>query len=322
MSRFEGIEDQAAQWLAREDRGFEASELAAFEAWLNEATAHKVAYLRLKAAWQRTDRLAALRQPALASPPRTRVWTAATAYRALAAVLLLTAGVGLGGNYLIEHRRASIETVSVYATQVGQQRTLRLADGTSVELNTNTRLRATMTGSARVVKLEQGEAYFDVSHDANRPFVVFAGNRKITDIGTKFSVRRDGDDVQVLVAEGRVRVDIPNAHRGDRPIEAGPASMIMAKADGTLVAQKSHHDIADRLSWREGMLVFDQDTLAVAAAEFNRYNNKHIIVVGPARDQRIGGRFRPDNVEVFVSLIKEGFGLKIERTGTEIVVSE
>ena len=322
MNRFEVIEDQAAHWLAREDRGFEASELAAFEAWLNESTAHKVAYLRLKAVWQRTDRLAALKQPAEVPAPRTSAWDAATVYRALAATLLLTVGVGFGGYYLVEHRSPSVESISIYATQVGQQQTLRLTDGTSVELNTNTRLRATMTGTARVVKLERGEAYFEVAHDTTRPFVVFAGNRKITDIGTKFSVRRDGDDVQVLVAEGRVAVDMPNAHNGSRPIEAGASSLIVTKADGTLVAHKSQHDIADRLSWRQGMLIFDQDSLAAAAAEFNRYSNTQIIVVGPARDLRIGGRFRPDNVEVFVSLIKEGFGLRIERTGTEIVVSE
>jgi len=89
-----------------------------------------------------------------------------------------------------------------------------------------------------------------------------------------------------------------------------------------LVAQKSQRDIADKLSWRLGMLVFNQETLGAASEEFNRYSNKHIIVVGPARDLRIGGRFRPDNVEVFTSLIKEGFGLKIKDTGSEIIVSE
>lgn len=320
MSRFEGIEDQAAAWLAREDRGFDASEQAAFDAWLNESTAHKVSYLRLRATWQRADRLAALRQPSLAPVAKPRF--APEAWRALAAALLLTIGIGAGGYYLMGYDDRLAETVSVYTTQVGQHQTLRLADGTNVELNTNTRLRVTLSASARVVKLEQGEAFFDVARVPGRAFVVFAGNRKITDIGTKFSVRRDGDTVQVLVAEGRVRVDVPTARNGSRSVEAGPSSMIMAKADGTLVTQKSQHDIGDELSWREGMLAFDQDTLAAAAAEFNRYNNKHIIVVGPARDLRIGGRFKPDNVEVFVSLLKEGFGLKIERTGTEIVISE
>ncbi len=322
MSRFEVIEGQAAEWLAREDRGFTPSEQAAFDAWLNESTAHRVAFLRLKAAWIRADRLAALRQPSLGLTPKTTDVGGPEVWRALAATVLLTAGIGIGGYWLSDFRNAPAQTVSVYATQVGQQRSLRLADGTNVELNTNTRLRATMDGSTRVVKLEQGEAFFDVARDSARPFVVFAGNRKITDIGTKFSVRREGDSVQVLVAEGRVRVDIPTAHNRSRPIEAGASSLIMAKADGTLVAQKSQTDVADRLSWRQGMLVFDQDTLAAAAAEFNRYNNKHIIVVGSARDLKIGGRFKPDNVEAFVSLIKEGFGLKIERTDTEIVVSE
>lgn len=322
MSRFEHIEDQAAQWLAREDRGFEASELAAFEAWLNQATVHKVAYLRLRAAWQRTDRLAALRQPTLAPAPRAHVYDRVPAYRALAATLLMAVGIGLAGYYLSGERAPAVESVPVYATRVGQHQTVHLADGTSVELNTNTRLQAGMTSRARVVKLERGEAYFEVAHDTTRPFIVFAGNRKITDIGTKFSVRRDGDEVQVLVAEGRVRVDIPSAHGGAQALEAAASSLVVAKADGTLVAQKSQHVIADRLSWRQGVLVFDQDTLAAAAAEFNRYNNKHIIVTGHARDLRIGGRFRSDNVEVFVSLIREGFGLKIERAGSEIVVSE
>ena len=320
MSRIESIEDQAARWLAREDRGFEASEPAAFEAWLNQSTANKVAYLRLKAAWQRMDRMAALRQPALMQRPEPHRWYFAAAYRALAATVLLA--IGLGGYFIAGNRTPSVEPVPVYATRIGQQQTIRLADGTRVDLNTNTRLQARMTGTARVVKLESGEAYFDVAHDTKRPFMVFAGNRKITDIGTKFSVRRNGDDVEVLVAEGRVRVDMPSARAGSRAIEASSSSIIVAQADGTLVAYKSQHNIADRLSWREGMLVFDQETLASAAAEFNRYSNKRIVVVGPARDLRIGGRFRPDNVEVFVSLIKEGFGLKIERTSTEIVVSE
>jgi transmembrane sensor len=125
-----------------------------------------------------------------------------------------------------------------------------------------------------------------------------------------------------MVAEGRVRVDMPNSRTAGRPVEAAADSVIVAKADGTLVAQKSQQAIADRLSWRQGMLVFNQEALGAAAAEFNRYSKKHIIVVGAARSLRIGGRFRPDNVEVFTSLIKEGFGLKIEDTGTEIIVSE
>jgi transmembrane sensor len=322
MSRFESIEDQAAQWLTREDRGLEPSELATFEAWLNASTEHKVAYLRLSAAWQRVDRLGTLRRPASARPELS-LWDLFS-YRAAAAAAatLVLVCLCIGGYYIPGRTVVGGAGGDVYSTQIGQQQTVRLTDGTRVELNTNTRLRPEMTSTARVVTLERGEAYFDVARDPGRPFVVYAGNRKITDVGTKFSVRREGDHVEVMVAEGRVRVDMSNAGAVGRPVEAVADSIIIARADGTLVAQKSQRDIADKLSWRQGMLVFNQETLGAAAGEFNRYSNKHIIVVGAARNLRIGGRFRPDNVEVFTSLIKEGFGLKIEDTGGEIVVSE
>jgi len=321
MSRLRDIEEQAAVWLAREDRGFGEAEREAFAAWLEQSTANTVAYLRLKAAWQRMDRLAAFKHPEPMRPKAVPVWNAMGGISALAATVLLTLGIGAGVYYLDDGGRAPAPA-PVYATEVGRQQTVRLADGTSVELNTNTRLKADMTTTARVVKLESGEAYFDVARDASRPFVVYAGDRKITDIGTKFSVHRSGNKVEVLVAEGRVRVDMPTTRTGSRAIEASASSIIVAEADGTLVARKSETDIADRLSWRQGMLVFNHDTLAEVAAEFNRYNNRHVVVMGPARDLRIGGRFRSDNVEVFVALLKEGFGLKIKRTDSEIVVSE
>jgi transmembrane sensor len=319
MSRFDAIEKQASAWLAREDRGLSESEQAALGVWLAEDTAHQVCYLRLKALWQCVDRLA---DPELPQPvpirPAPRAWDAGVAWRAIAAGVLV-ALLGTGGWYFSGHVLPSGETRTIYVTGLGQSQAVQLADGTKVQLNTSTRLRQELTSTARVVRLEKGEAFFDVAKDP-RPFVVYAGNRKITDIGTKFSVRREGDGIEVLIAEGRVRVDMSNGRA--RPVEAGAGSIVVARADGTLVALKTSQDIANKLSWRQGMLVFDQEELGSAAAEFNRYNNKHIIVVGAARNLRIGGRFRPNNVEVFTSLIKEGFGLKIEDTGTEIIVSE
>ena len=120
--------------------------------------------------------------------------------------------------------------------------------------------------------LEHGEAYFDVVHDAQRPFVVIAGNRRITDIGTKFSVRRDGDDVKVIVTEGRVRVDIVDTGHAAAPVYAVGGNVVVAKSDETLVANASAKELDDQLSWRTDMLEFHQDTLADAAVQFNRYN--------------------------------------------------
>ena len=120
---------------------------------------------------------------------------------AMAAGLALAVGLGsLVATQQLGGRR-------VYATELGGHATVPLADGSKIELNTDTKLRAALAEEQRTVWLDRGEAYFEVSKDPNRPFVVMAGDRKVTVLGTKFSVRRDGDRVSVAVAEGKVRVD-------------------------------------------------------------------------------------------------------------------
>jgi len=309
------IEKIAADWLAREDRGLTAEENGSMEAWLEQSSLHKVAYLRLKSAWQRADRLAALKSPAMMKPDENRSYrrTSRRVGLAVAAALTLLAG---GAVWRLWPPAGS--PGQDFATTVGHMQSLRLADGTQVELNTNTRLHADVTASSRTVMLESGEAYFDVVHDDKRPFTVYAGNRRITDIGTKFSVFRSGDDVRVTVCEGKVRVDVLNQAV---PILAEAGHVVVTKGGETLIIRKNGSDISDDLSWRDGVLVFNQQTLAEAAEQFNRYNERQILVEGPARKIRIGGRFKADNVDVFVLLLHRGFGLSVNEQGGTIVVS-
>jgi transmembrane sensor len=180
-------------------------------------------------------------------------------------------------------------------------------------------VRASVTATGRIVTLDEGEAYFDVVHDAARPFVVYAGNRRITDLGTKFSVYRSGDDVRVTVREGRVRVEILG--QASQPVVTDGGHEVVTKGGETLVLTKPDADIADDLSWRGGMLVFKEQTLAEAADQFNRYNTRQILVEGNARRIRIGGSFKADNVDVFVLLLHRGFGLSVNEQGDRIVVS-
>lgn len=312
------IEMMAAAWLAREDRDLTPVEAAELQQWLAASTLNRVAYLRLKASWQRADRLSALKNPAapVVEPSGflTRLLERPRLIAAIAAVLLLVAGAGTW-----QLRRAPRE--QVFATTVGKMQAVRLADGTRMELNTNTRLRTEVTAARRVVTLEAGEAYFDVVHDAARPFMVYAGNRRITDLGTKFSVFRNGDDVRVTVQEGRVKVDVLNRPAVDAPVVAEAGHTVMAKGSETLVFAKPDTGISSDLAWRSGMLVFNQQTLADAAEQFNRYNSRKIVVEGKARRIRIGGSFKADNVDVFVLLLHRGFGLSVENQGTRIVVS-
>lgn len=314
ISANEDIECLAAAWVAREDRGLVADEASRLADWLDRATANRLAYLRLKAGWQSTGRLGVLRihdHGKLAAPVPWRVLTSVAAI-----VTILAAGASVYSNF-------NMPTPESYVTaRKGERPILRLADGTRIQLNSDTKVKTSLTRLNRVVTLEKGEAYFEVVHDAKRPFVVFAGNRRITDLGTKFSVRRNGDDVRVVVTEGKVRVDVVDAASPAAPVFASGGHIVVAKSDETLVAARSAKDMDDELVWRTGMLTFDQETLASAAEEFNRYNRRRIVVLGKARDIRIGGSFRADNINVFAGLVRNALGLKVSHKEDEITISE
>ncbi len=308
-------EQIAAAWLAREDRGLSVQEQAAMQSWLIESALNRVAYLRLKAVWENADRLAALRVPGrdsvAAQAPRVSYW------KLLAATILLL-GLGSAGMLYLRGQQPSMQ---IYATQVGDTQHVRLADGSSIVLNTNSRVRTEVTSTSRMVTLDSGEVYFDIVHDETRPFVVYAGNRRITDLGTRFSVYRNGDDVRVIVQEGRVRVDVVgDAQTGAPVVVTGGHAIITHGAEMLLVAKPSQ-DITDDLSWREGKLVFNQQSLAEVAKQFNRYNRQRILVEGTARKIRIGGSFKADNVAGFAALLHQGFGLTVNKRGNDIVVS-
>jgi transmembrane sensor len=325
MSEALRIEERAADWLARQDGGpWTEADQAALEAWLEEATANRVAWLRLKAAWNRAERLAALNAPPApqvqdSAGPFDRAPRRSLVSRRLAAslagLLIMAGGIGLALGLHPAGPKA-------YETEVGGRETVPLADGSRVELNTATRLRARVSHDRRTVWLDRGEAYFEVAHDRAHPFVVYAGSRKVTVLGTRFSVRRDGEQVEVTVAEGRVRVDPLTPSPAAKPEVLTRGEIALARPDATVVADKGAQEVANALSWRQGVIVFDQSTLADAAHEFNRYNSRKLVIADAAVGQRrIGGSFATDNVAGFARVLQQIFGLKVEDKGDQIVIS-
>lgn len=307
-------EELAARWIARMDESeWSDADQAELDAWLNEAMIHRVAFLRLQSVWRRADRLTVLRAPkaVIGSAVGFR-----PSYRMAAAIV---AAVGIGAGVLAYAPQISGKR---YATEIGQQTTVPLRDGTRVELNTDTRLRAVVDGEQRVVWLDKGEAYFEVAHDPSRPFVIHAGRKTITVLGTKFSVRRQGDDVKVAVVEGRVRVEPERITPSAQPAVATRGDLVVAQGAAVLLAARSVEKVESDLAWRNGALVFDRSSLADAVAEFNRYNRKKLVIGDEeTRDLRIGGSFEADNVEAFARLLREAFGLHVEEKGDEIKIS-
>lgn len=319
MHASDEIEQEAARWVAREDRGLSPEEREQLSKWLS-ATPHRVAFLRLKTTWEKSARLAALRGVAGLRRRWLSMPSPALAVAASVAILLLIGAAVLAAKFY-NSKNATVQEV-LYATQAGERPTIHLVDGTEIQLDANSRLRATISAENRSVTLEKGEAYFEVVHDTDRPFVVVAGKHRISDLGTKFSVQRDGDDIRVVVTEGRVRVDNVDTLTSASPVFVDHGDIAVAKADETLLTPTSPQDLSDDLGWRDGRLIFNQKTLAEAAKEFNRYNSRQLVVSGDARDIKIGGSFRADNMAVFVDLISNSLGLRAENRGNTIVLSK
>jgi len=314
------IEQEAAEWLMRrEEPDWSPDDQNALHSWLERSLAHKAAYWRLVHGWQQADRIASLGlDPATEPPsPRSKVsWLPVAAAASIAGALLV-------GNLELSRRVPIAAAMPVhFSTPVGGRRTIPLLDGSKVELNTATVVRTAVSDNRREIWLDQGEAYFEVAHLNGRPFIVHAADRTVTVLGTKFSVRREGDKVTVAVIEGRVRID--DASKPDDVPTAIITAGDVAIAEGasTLLSAKSEQGVVATLAWRDGILNFDHTSLGDAAAEFNRYNGKQIVIGdSETREIRVGGTFQASNVDAFVRLLHEAYGLHIAAKANQVTLS-
>ncbi|WP_374473061.1 FecR domain-containing protein [Arenimonas sp.] len=318
----------AAEWLARRvgERWTDAQE-AELEAWLQADTAHRVAFLRVQAAWEQAARLKALAPAQAALPgagvielaPRPRHAAATPRPSALRRLAGLAAALVLAVLAGSAWWRSGIETAD-YRTLLGKLDTVPLSDGSRATLGSDSRIHVRLDRSQRRVELAQGEGYFEVAKDRARPFVVAVGEHRVVAVGTAFSVRRQGDEVRVVVTEGIVR--LADAGDPDAPgtlLRAG--SVATTGGDGVLVRRQTLEEVARLVDWRSGYLAFQDTSLAAAAEEFNRYNARRLLVGDDtAGALRVGGSFRWDNVDTFVSLLEAGFPVCAERRDEAVVL--
>jgi transmembrane sensor len=210
----------------------------------------------------------------------------------------------------------------VYATPLGAHKKIVLADGSQIELNTDTVLRARMTGRERAVTLEKGEAYFQIRHDNSRPFFVTVAGHRVVDLGTKFLVRRDVNRVEVALFEGRARLEPADARVQTKSAVLTPGDVAVATMTSMSVVKKSPQYLASQLPWRHGELIFHFTSLADAAAEFNRYNQRKLVVDDPSVARlQIGGTFGTHDVDLFGHAARDLLGVHVSNRGQEVVIS-
>ena len=311
------IKHQAAAWLERRDRAdWSEQDQDELDSWLGAATANFLAYQRVAMAWGRAERLVAL-EPREFHPASVDKPVSGRSFFMRAAALVATMTLfALGGAAYVLWPK-----VETYSTPVGGHQTITLADGSVVELNTDTVFRADLGLTHRTGSLEKGEAYFSIAHDANRPFVVTAGNHKITVLGTKFSVRKDSGKLEVALVDGRVWFSADNGAPSQSALMT-PGDVLVATATGISVIREPRKRISDELAWRSGIIVFHNTPLAEAAKQYNRYNREKIVIGDSfAAAHEISGALPADNTQEFAHIAQKFFGLHVKRNGEEIVIS-
>ena len=336
----------AAEWALRNDRGLTAAEQDEFSQWLAVSAAHRSAYAEARWGWEELDRLVGLQSSVHAVPdpdllsPRHSAWAKAGAPPprrrvlrfALPAALALAAAVVVG---LFLTRPVAVPanddmSGSAHTLALIEQRDL--SDGSVIELNRGAIVTEHFTADRRLVRLVRGEAHFKVAKDAARPFVVEAAGVAVRAVGTAFNVRLGAASVEVLVTEGKVRVD--DAVRGQSLLGAqvdGQPPVLAAGQSATVdlaptavpqVATVTPAEIEQRLAWQPRLLDFTDTPMPEIVAEFNRRNPVHLILNDAALEQmRLSATFRSDNVDGFVRLMESDFGLRAEwRENGEILL--
>lgn len=305
------IDEQAAAYFAA--RQFEsAAHRQEREAWLAADERHRLAYDEFQRLWDHADGLrndadlkaiAAGERAAVRRTRRSR-WIVLTA----AATLFLASS----GAMLLWFKSASVTLR--YATAIGERRTETLADGTRVVLNTDTVLETHFTRSRRDVALEKGEAQFDVSHDAARPFVVNAGVGTVTALGTRFQVRRDATDAVVTLLKGSVEVVQGHEQRILHPDEQAQLSDDAGIRVRTI-------DPAQVSGWLDGWLRFRNAPLGDVVAEANRYSARKLRLGDPKlASLPLHGNFHAGDSASIAAAAAQLLGLRMEDRGNDIVL--
>jgi transmembrane sensor len=332
------IMEQAAHWMALLDSNqVTEADRGAFAAWLGEDPLHQGAFEELSEVWARlcmlSDVPAMIEHPKIVPfpasaqvdafeavlPPKRSEWTT------LAASLLVIVGVLL---------HVSFGSPSdVHTTQVGQIESVVLEDGSRVELNALTAIAVQVDDRRREIRLSDGEAIFHVEKD-DRPFVVKTELAVISAVGTRFSVRSDASMVEVSVLNGLVSVAATNPGAALTEYESNllvrfsdEIALLGAGQRLKLTRESQHYQVVEAaamdndLSWRNGEIVFADTPLMTAVSRLRRYQSTNIFIGDPVLNSlRVSGRFPTTDVEPFLAMLKDQYGIAANRDSGNYIV--
>lgn len=337
------VEEQAAEWVARMDAGLSEPQEHDLRQWLSVHTSHPEALAKMAALW---DDMAIMEELSTLFPlPRSQPapgrprWTGPVAVACGAAALVVAGFIWFAAE---RTGFAPAESVAFdqhqghYETGIGEQSTAMLPDGSSVTLNTNSSIDVFYSGKERRIVMNRGETLYQVAKDPSRPFNVHAAGHVVQAVGTAFDVRLKEKQVEVTVTTGVVKVLFApkQTGRGSGPanLAAQPQEAVLHIGDTAAfvphqfstetIRKLDPQDMEMRLSWREGMLYFDDEPLADVLEEISRYTTVELLAGADIRDVRVGGYFKAGDIDGLLIALKTNFGINAERTsGNRITLS-
>jgi transmembrane sensor len=308
------IEAAAAEWVVKIDRHLSGREQAALEEWLAADPRRTGALARAQAGWVYMDRSQVYRAAGeLRESQIARRWRMTIPWASAAAVLLAVAtGLWAWQGYSRTH----------IVTARGEIRQLNLADGSRVTLDTLSRVSVRYESAARLIRLEAGEALFEVAKDSRRPFIVEAGNVRVRAVGTAFVVdRRSSSSVDVIVTHGTVDV-WREAGSPEPAVRVAAHKRLLATPSEVAQPQElTAQQLAGATAWENGIIDLNGRTIGEAAAEFNRYNSRTIVILDPSlASQTVVGQFRTSEPVAFVTAAAAMLDAHVRTDGGRLIL--
>lgn len=320
------LEIEASAWIAQLDGGnMTPEDIEAFKEWIGRSPAHKKIMLNLAEVWNMMGSLSELAEPMNVAKREQQILRSNSSYSKRFQFGMMTGFavlLGFFGTYLLVNQPSNPTTLpAIYATKVGESRTISLDDGSQISMNTNSSLEVDFADTRRKIRLLQGEAIFDVTPDPDRPFTVYARDDVVRAVGTVFSVRLQDTTVDVSVSEGAVEVLSLDSDTSGNSAHSTKTSLVgfvksghvaILDNSGTIIKPASTTQIEDSWSWRRGVVTFSGMPLEQAIAEMSRYTTLNIIIDDPSIGEiRIGGVYHARNVDNFFEALELGFGLDV-----------
>jgi transmembrane sensor len=305
-------EEAAAFWIVRHSEGLFASEVEQFEDWIARSEQNAKAWADAQAAWSAFDEagdddiLSAMRLHALQSERSSTSWyrsqlaaAAAFALLMLTSMLLLIPEM-IGGGVPSGEKAAAPPVI--YASAKGEVKVVALPDGSRAILDAESSVETRFTDNSRSLRLLRGRAFFDAAHNPRKPFTVSVRDRQILAVGTRFDVRLQPEELTVTLVEGSIKITAIGMV-GEKILAPGQQYV---ERDGIARVRSKTISVEDALGWQQGYVTFDNDTLADAVTEINRYSTRQLTVRDKAvAAMRVSGRFRSGDAERFGRTVAE-----------------